>query len=116
MGDWDRLKNRRQVGSFFGLCPGEASSGDSKMNLSIDKHGNPRLRAILVELVWLLARFQPNYIRLERWRWVLEPGSKAPAGMRKKAVVALARLLAIDLWRIKTGRVRPEDLGLRLVS
>ena len=42
MGDWNRFANRRQVGSYTGLCPGEDSSGDTRMSLSIDKHGNPR--------------------------------------------------------------------------
>jgi hypothetical protein len=28
---------------------------------SVSKHGNPRLRAALVELVWRMVRFQPNY-------------------------------------------------------
>lgn len=109
--DWKRFSNRRQVGSYTGLCPGEESSGDSQMSLSIDKHGNPRVRAVLVELAWLLVRFQPGYHRLARWKWVFEKGGKA---MRKKAVVALARHLAVDLWRIKTGRATPAELGLTL--
>ena len=37
---------------------------------------------------------------------------KAYAAARKKAIVALARRLAVDLWRIATGRVLPEELGL----
>jgi hypothetical protein len=32
--------------------------------------------------------------------------------MRKKAVVALARQLAVDLWRWRTGRCTLADLGL----
>ena len=31
--------------------------------------------------------------------------------MRKKTVIALARLLAIDLWRWRTGRATLADLG-----
>jgi transposase len=50
IGDWNRFANRRQVASYTGLCPGEESSGDTQMSLSIDKHGNPRVRAVLVEL------------------------------------------------------------------
>jgi transposase len=113
MGDWNRFANRRQVASYTGLCPGEDSSGDSHMSLSIDKHGNPRVRAVLVELAWPLPRYQPDYKALQRWKWVFDPKAKAPASMRKKAVVALARRLAVDLWRVKTGRTKPEDLGLR---
>jgi len=114
IGDWDRFKNRRQVASYTGLCPGEDSSGDSQMSLSIDKHGNPRVRAVLVEIAWLLPRFQPDYKPLQRWKWVFAEGSKAPKALRKKAAVALGRRLGVDLWRIKTGRARPEDLGLKL--
>lgn len=113
IGDWKRFKNRRQVASYTGLCPGEESSGDSQMSLSIDKHGNPRVRAVLVELAWLLVRFQPDYQRVKRWKWAFEKGGKA---MRKKAAVALARQLAVDLWRIKTGRASPQDLGLKLAA
>jgi transposase len=116
MGDWNRFANRRQVASYTGLCPGEDSSGDSHTMLSIDKHGNPRVRAVLVELAWLLPRYQPDYKALARWKWVFEKTSKAPAAMRKKAVVALARRLAVDLWRIRTGRAQPSDLGLKLAA
>lgn len=112
MGDWNRFGNRRQVASYTGLCPGEDSSGDSHMSLSIDKHGNPRVRAVLMELAWLLPRYQPDYKPLQRWKWMFDPKAKAPASTRKKAVVALARRLAVDLWRIKTGRAQPKDLGL----
>ena len=116
VGDWDRFTNRRQVGSYFGLCPGEDSSGDTQMNLSIDKHGNPRVRAVLVECAWLLPRLQPNYKALQRWKWVFDPGNKAGKAIRKKAAVALGRRFGVDLWRIKTGRARAEDLGLVLAK
>jgi transposase len=116
MVDWNRFANRRQVASYTGLCPGEDSSGDSHTSLSIDKHGNPRVRAVLIELAWLLPRYQPDYKPLARWKWMFEPAAKAPAALRKKAVVALGRRLAVDLWRIRTGRAKPQDLGLKLVA
>jgi transposase len=114
IGDWNRFQNRRQVASYTGLCPGEESSGDTQMNLSIDKHGNPRLRAVLVECAWLLPRYQPAYKALQRWKEAFAPASKAGRSQRKKAVVALGRRLAVDLWRLKTGRASAEDLGLAL--
>jgi len=114
MADWSRFGNRRAVASYTGLCPGEDSSGDSQRSLSIDKHGNPRVRTVLVELAWMLPRYQPTYRRLDRWKWVFE--KKTSKAMRKKAVVALARQLAVDLWRIKTGRATAADLGLKLVA
>jgi transposase len=114
MTDWHRFGNRRAVASYTGLCPGEDSTGDSQRSLSIDKHGNPRVRMILVELAWMLPRYQPTYRRLDRWKWVFE--KKTSKAMRKKAVVALARQLAVDLWRIKTGRATAADMGLKLVA
>jgi len=68
------------------------------------------VRALLVELAWLLPRFQPAYKPLARWKWAFEKGGKS---IRKKAAVALARRLVIDLWRVNTGRCKPEDLGLQ---
>lgn len=57
--DWARFKNRRQVGSYTGLCPSEHSSGGRRRQGAINRHGNPRLRRVLIECVWLLLRWQP---------------------------------------------------------
>ncbi|HXE55942.1 MAG TPA: hypothetical protein VN541_23150 [Tepidisphaeraceae bacterium] len=65
-----------------------------------------------MELAWLLPRYQPDYKPLARWKAVFDPAAKASGARRKKAVVALARRLAVDLWRIRTGRAcnwRRED-------
>ena len=55
------------------------------------KHGNPRLRAALVELAWRLVRFQPNYKPIVKWRQILAKGALATGAARKKAIVAVAR-------------------------
>src|SRR5438034_6091799 len=112
IGNWHRFHNRRQVGSYTGLCPGEHSSGNTRLQSCVTKHGNPRLRAALVELAWRMVRFQPNYKPVRKWRAILAKGALATGAARKKAIVAVARQLAIDLWRIKTGRLRAEELGL----
>ena len=78
------------------------------------KHGNPRLRAALVETAWRLVRFQPNYKPVVKWRLILCKGALATGAARKKAIVAVARQLAVDLWRIRTGRLTPEQLGLSI--
>jgi transposase len=109
--DPQRFRNARQVGNYFGLCPSESSSAERRRLGSITKHGNPRLRRLMVELAWRISRFQPRYRAVRRWAAVLE-GSKSSAAARKKAIVALARRLAVDLWRIATGRVKAEELGL----
>ena len=112
IGDWRRFANRRQVGSYTGLCPSEYSTGQTRLQGSITKHGNPRVRAALVEAAWRFVRFQPTYHALARWRLILSKGALATGAARKKAIVAVARQLAIDLWRLRTGQTTPEKLGL----
>jgi len=109
---WDRFKNRRQVASLTGMCPGVRASGNKQQSGSITKHGNRRLRTALVELAWRWVRFQPDYQPVKRSRAVLL-SSKASSGAKKKAIVAVGRHLAIDLWRLNTGRTTMEKLCLR---
>jgi transposase len=106
--DWHRFHNRRQVGSYTGLCPGEHSSGTQHKQGAVTKSGNPRVRHLLVEAAWRLAQWQPDYPPLRKL-WAAS-GVRA----RKRAIVAVARRLAVDLWRIKTGQCPAERLGLRL--
>ncbi len=111
VGDWGRFDNRRQVASLTGLCPGVRSSGLKRQMGPITKHGNPRLRRVLIELAWRVVRYQPDYGPVRRWRAVLLGGT---AGARKKAVVAIARKLAIDQWRLATQRTTAQALQLKM--
>jgi transposase len=108
---WERFQRRQQVASFFGLVPSEHSTGNSIRRGSITKRGNSHLRHIALEAAWRLVRFQPGYCRLHKWRPVLTD-PKAGSSRRKKAIVALARHFAVDVWRIRTGRVCAAALGL----
>jgi transposase len=110
--DWHRFKNRRQVASLTGMCPRVRASGLKQQSGAITKHGNRRLRTALVELAWRCVRYQPDYPPMQKWRAVLL-SAKAAGSAKKKAIVALGRRLAIDLWRINTGRTTTEKLCLR---
>jgi transposase len=109
---WDRFESRQQVASYTGMVPSEHSSGGSLQRGSITKHGHHALRHLLIEAAWRLLRFQPNYCRVLKWRTVFDD-PKAGSGRRKKAIVALARQFAVDLWRWRTGRVSLAALGLK---
>ena len=109
--DWERFKNRRQVSRYTGLCPGEYSSGNKRVTGSITKHGNGRLRAALIELAWRMVRYQPHYHAVRKRLAVLARGAQATRAARKKAIVAVARQLAVDLWRLHTTRCTPAILG-----
>jgi transposase len=112
--DWSRFKNRRQVGSFSGLVASEASSGQQRCQGHLTKVGNPRVRALQVELAWRLLQFQPDYRLVKKWGPVLNRAGQRHRGRRKQAVVALARACGVDLWRLATGQTTPQALGLRL--
>lgn len=105
--DWSRFRNRRQVSSFSGLCPSVWQTGGRKRDGSINRHGNPRVRALLIELVWRLVRWQPDYPPVR----TLVAGI-ARGAARRKAAVAAARKLAVDLWRLATKQTTPEKLQL----
>lgn len=105
--DWGRFHNRKQIGSYTGCCPGEHSSGGKQRMGNIDRMGNGRVRCLLVEAVWRLLRWQPHWVAAQKMKSKLAGGG----ALKKKTVVALARLLAIDLWRWRTGRATLADLG-----
>jgi len=109
--DWNRFANRRQVASYTGMCPGQHSSGGRTSMGSITKHGNPRVRVLLIEMVWRLFLHQPDYKPLKKWKKVFAD-RQATRAARKKAAVAIGRQLAVDLWRLKTGRTSADKLGL----
>ena len=115
VGDWKRFHNRRQVGSYTGLCGGISSSGNSHRLLSITKHGNARLRTALVELAWRWVVWQHESKLVKKWRPIIG-NFRASRAARKKAIVAIARQLAVDLWRWRTGKAQPEDLGWVMVN
>jgi len=106
--DWHRFKDRKAPGSYTGCCPSEHSSGGEQRTGSIDRHGNKHLRTLLVEAVWRLLRWQTQWHAYRK----LVVRLKAGQALKKKTVVALARQLAVDLWRVRTGRCSWAQLGL----
>jgi hypothetical protein len=64
-----------------------------------------------VELAWRCVRFQPDYEPVKHW-WPVLASVKASKAAKKKAIVAIGRHLAIDLWRLNTGRTTVEKLCL----
>jgi len=113
--NWKRFKNRRQVASYTGLVPREHSTGNTRVQGSITKHGNPRVRKQCIELAWRLQRFQPGYRAVRRRLEALAHARlRNNSAARKKLIVGLAREFMVDWWRIRTGKVQPETLGLSM--
>jgi transposase len=108
--DWKRFSHRKAVGSYTGCCPSEHSSSGVQRFGAIDRHGNKHLRVLLVEAVWRLLRWQPAWHARQKYLQKLRHG----ASLKKKMAVALARQLAIDIWRWRTGRASAAELGWTL--
>ena len=108
--DWKRFRHRKAIGSYTGCCPSEHSSGGVQRFGHIDRHGNKHVRTLLVEAVWRLLKWQPQWHARQKYL----PKLKHGASLKKKIAVALARQLAIDLWRWRTGRATAAELGWTL--
>ena len=101
------MRSARSAVALRKECPGEHSSAGKRRVGCIDRMGNGRVRALLVEAVWRFLRWQPMWQAAQRMPVKLADGPS----LRKKTVIALARQLAVDLWRWRTGRCTMEELG-----
>jgi transposase len=97
--------NRRQVANYIGLAPSPYDSGDSRRSQGISKAGNGLVRYTMIQAAWLWIRHQPNSALTQWFRRRTEGGSKR---MRCVMIVALARKLAIALWRYVELGLIPE--------
>lgn len=106
---WRQFNNRREVGACVGLVPQPYDSGQSRVDQGISKAGNRRVRALLVEMAWMWLRWQPQS---ELAQWFAKRTSGAGPNKRGKriAIVAVARRLAILLWRYLKDGVLPKDV------
>lgn len=93
---WRHFANRRELAGSLGLVPTPYASGDSEIEQGISKAGNRRVRGLLVELAWTWLRLQPGSALT---RWFNRRFAGAGKRMRRVGIVALARRLAIALWR-----------------
>jgi hypothetical protein len=111
--DWHFYSNRRKIACLAGMVPSEWSTGEKERRGSITKVGVPAIRRIIVEMVWRMVLFQPQYKPVQKWQEVLRGSNPA---LKKKAVVAIGRQLIVDLWRLETGRVTAQELNLVMIE
>ena len=98
VGDPHRFAKSRTVGSYLGLRPRQRESGSSAPQLGISKAGNNHLRWLLIQAAhYILGPLAPD--RGLR-RWGLGLAGKGGKSGKRKAVVAVARKLAVlhRLW------------------
>ena len=88
-----RFKKAGELAKYIGLCPRVSQSGQTRRDGPIMKTGRRQLRSKLVEISW---RWQATDERAKRiYRRLL-----GNTGSAQKAIVGLARHMAIDLWRM----------------
>jgi transposase len=90
-----RFHNSKAVGAVLGLTPCKHQSGESERTGAISKCGDEMMRVMLYEAAQILL------VRSTRWSW-LKAWAMQIARRRgmKKAIVALARRLAVIMHRI----------------
>ena len=108
---WRGYRNRKELAASVGLVPTAYDSGQSRREQGVSKSGNRRVRAMLIELAWGWLRYQPDSA-LSRW-WQ-DRFAGTPRG-RKVGIVALARKLLIDLWKLTQSGVLPEGAVVKAV-
>jgi transposase len=93
-----RFRRSRDVGCFLGLRPGRRNSGNSEPQLHISKEGDRYLRTLLVQGAhYILGPFgQDSDLR----RWGLKLAERGGKNAKKRAVVAVARKLAVLLHKL----------------
>jgi transposase len=105
--------SRRQLGSYLGLAPSAYDSGSMTRCQGISKAGNSWARRILIEVAWLWQKHQPAS---PLSHWYIQKTTGQSSRIRRIMLIALARKLAIPLWRyVETGLV-PEGVAIRAKS
>ena len=89
------LRNSKAVGAVFGLTPSRYQSGEVNRTGAISRCGDEMMRVMLYEAAHTML------LRLAKWSW-LKAWAMKIARQRgiKKAIVALARRLAVIMHRI----------------
>jgi transposase len=98
LGSKERFERSRDVGCYLGLRPKRSQSGDRDPQLGITKAGDEYLRRLLTECAnFIRGRFgKDSSLR----RWGLHLAERGGRNARKKAIVAVARKLAVLLHRL----------------
>ena len=102
--DKERFEKSRDVGCYVGLRPKQSESGERQPELRISKEGDVYLRRLLVQGAHCIMKSGAPDTDLKRWGTKL--AGRGGKNARKRAIVAVARKLAILLHHLwVTGEV-----------
>ena len=98
IGDRKRFTHSRTVGAWVGLTPGQRASGKQDPQQRITKEGDGYLRSLLVNCAhYVLGPFGPD---CDLRRHGLAIAARGGANAKKRAIVAVARKLAVLMHRL----------------
>jgi transposase len=106
--DPKRFPRSRDVGPYLGLVPKQEDSGDRQPQLRISKMGDMMVRSLLVGSAhYIVGPFGPD---TELRRYGLRLCERGGKNAKKRAVVAVARKLAVLLHQLWVSGARYEPL------
>ena len=111
--DRERFQRSRDVGCYVGLRPKRRESGESQPQLRITKEGDVYLRKLLVQGAHYILGYRGPDTDLRRWG--LQLAERGGPNAKKRAIVAVARKLAILLHRLWVSGEVYEPLRNSLV-
>lgn len=97
--DPNRFKNCRAVPAYFGLTPRQYASGETQIMGRISKCGNAYVRSLLFEAANCILTRTTKWSKLKAWGMKIQRKHGY-----KKAVIAVARKLAIIMYRMLITR------------
>jgi transposase len=106
-----QFHNRRQVASFLGLATSPYDSGDLERSQGISRTGRGQVRAMMIQAAWLWTKHQPKSTLT---RWFAERTFGQSGRIKRVMIVAVARKLAIALWRYVEQGLVPQGAILEL--
>jgi transposase len=106
--DGMRFAKSRDIGPYLGLVPRQDDSGDRSSQLHITKAGDPYLRRLVVgSAQYIMGPFGPDCDLRRYGERLMQRGGK---NAKKRAIVAVARKLAVLLHRLWITGERYEPL------
>lgn len=107
------LRDRRAVARYAGLTGSPDESGSKRREKGLARAGNARVRRAMIQLAWRWLMFQKDSGLAQ---WYRARTADARGDTRKTLIVALARKLLIELWRLATTGQFPVGLALHPAS
>ena len=103
-GDMTRFSNGKKMASFTGLTSSEYSTGEQVHRGHITGQSSKQVRVWLIQCAWRAIKKDPVLLGKFRSVW-------KNSGSKKKAIVAVARKLAVRMWAIEIAG-KPYCVGV----